>query len=168
MASITSTPRNISFENAQQLVGELEPNGLATLSIDKSSSSPKSMKVALEAVAKGESNSDTASTASEEDYDNLKHDPLAVVAGGKGGGFDGKASETSPVIAEKVYQDIKAPNGKKSTRPAAQRMQSIPITLKKSEIKGKYFLVADEKELKGILKMGAARVRLHGHCCGRN
>lgn len=164
MAHVTGTP-HLSFDNAPRLVGQLESNGLATLEVDtsalssKSTKPPRSMKAALDAVAKVDY-SDTTSTASEEDYDNLKLDPLTVVAGGKGGGFDGRGSEMSPVIDEKVYQELTTAPQSQESRPRAHRMQSISITLKKSGQKGKYFLLADEKELKGILTMGAARV-----CC---
>lgn len=172
MAEVSSggRHRSSSFSKAQHLVGQLDQDGLATLEIDASvrnaagngglpGDPPRSMKAALDTVVKG-SDSDTASTASEEDYDKMKPDPQTVVLGGKGGGFTEDGIEDSPVVKEKFYEAINTtPKAVKAKRPGLPaRLHSIPITLKKSDQKGKYYLIADNNELKNILKMGADRV----------
>jgi sterol O-acyltransferase len=112
--------RSSSLDKAPQLVGQLDSDGIANLHEDTTYISPtnpgapRSLKAALEAVAgSGRSTnwSDTASeTASEEDYDAMKHDPSAVVVGGKGGGFVAKAHESTTQDTGKTYEGVKSPS----------------------------------------------------------
>ena len=170
LSSANTTPsvkRSSSLDNAPQLVGQLNSDGIASLEADSTytlpsrSNPPRSLKLALDAaVESGRSSStDTASeTASEEDYDALKHDPMAVVVGGKGGGFeadsDGKISPQSS--SEKAYEELKVPKSK--VRPGPTRLKSIPVTLNKLKEKGRYILTADDDALREILRMGIERV----------
>ena len=111
--------------------------------------------------------SDTASeTASEEDYDAMKHDPSAVVAGGKGGGFTHGAKTPD---TDKTYEEL-AVTSLKPPRPGPPRLKSIPVTLNKLKEHGRYVLTADDDALREILKLGIERVRLlllfteYGNC----
>lgn len=161
--------RSSSLDKAPQLVGQLDSDGIANLHEDTTYISPtnpgapRSLKAALEAVAgSGRSTnwSDTASeTASEEDYDAMKHDPSAVVVGGKGGGFVAKAHESTTQDTGKTYEGVKSPSSK--SRPAPMRLKSIPVTLNKLKEHGRYVLTADDDALSGILKLGIERVWNH-------
>jgi len=116
---------------------------------------PRSLKAALDAVTNlRRSGSDTSSEASEEDYDNLKHDSLAVVKGGRGGGYIAE-KESTPVAMgnEKLYEGLKAPS--KKSRPKPSRL----FTLDKLKENGRYILTADDEAIREILKLGLERVR---------
>ncbi|KAG0652365.1 putative phospholipase [Hyphodiscus hymeniophilus] len=146
-----------SLDKASQLVGKLNSDGIANLHEDTTyvpptnPRAPRSLKAALEAVTdsgRSTNGSDTASeTASEEDYDAMKHEPSAVVAGGRGGGFSHgpKTAET-----QTSYEELK-PSSKKS-RPGAPRLKSISVTLNKLKENGRYVLTADDNALREILK----------------
>jgi sterol O-acyltransferase len=119
-----STSRSSSVKDTQQLVGQLSSDGTVDMKEDITySSPPRSLKVALEAAACSRRGSSDASseTASEEDYDALEHDPMAVVRGGRGGGFVG-ADE--PTTNGKAFGKIKA---KPSVRPGAPRLRSVYV-----------------------------------------
>lgn len=158
--------RSSSLDKAPQLVGQLNSDGIANLEEDTtyvsptSAGAPRSLKAALESVAdsRGSTNGfDTASeTASEEDYDALKHDPSAVVAGGKGGGFVAEAHGAKTIDSGKTYEGLKTPSSK--SRPGPARLKSIPVTLNKLKEHGRYVLTADDDALREILKVGIERV----------
>jgi sterol O-acyltransferase len=81
---------------------------------------------------------------------------MAVVAGGKGGGFEGATS--GPAVetnGSKAYQSLKVPS---NSRPGPPRLKSIPVTLNKLKEKGRYILTADDDALREILKTGIERV----------
>jgi sterol O-acyltransferase len=116
---------------------------------------------------RGNSSGDTGSETSEEDYDNLKHDPATVVGGGKGGGYGAEAEKKHVTIGlngngnsngngsgYKTYEALKVP----SSRPGAPRLKSIPVTLNKLKEEGRYILTADDEALKEILRSGLERV----------
>jgi len=173
MARLTTTiepptiiNRSSSLEKAPQLVGQLTEDGIANLREDTTyklptgDAPPRSLKAALEAVTDSRSStngSDTASeTASEEDYDAMRHDPSAVVVGGKGGGFVAETHGARTPDVGKTYEGVKAPSSK--SRPAPIRLKSIPITLNKLTENGRYVLTADDDALREILKLGIERV----------
>jgi sterol O-acyltransferase len=159
------TSRSSSLDRVPQLVGQLNSDGIANLEADKNyvprsrTEPPRSLKTALNAVADSRSGSslNSGSEISEEDYDALKHDPMTVVRGGKGGGFGGESNgKTTPEVdGEKTYQDIK-PSSK--SRPHPTRLKSIPVTLNKLKEKGRYVLTADDEDLREILRIGLERV----------
>jgi sterol O-acyltransferase len=157
--------RSSSIDKVPHLVGHLGSDGVASLEEDHSQTSisisnpPRSLKAALDAAGQslgGSSAGDTMSETSEEDYDHLKHDPDAVIAGGKGGGFVREEARTPDVQSNgiKSYEEIKAP----SKRPGPTRLKSIPVTLNKLKEKGRYILTADDAALREILKTGMERV----------
>ena len=156
--------RSSSLEKAPQLVRQLSSDGIVNLHADTKSEysmnngAPRSLKAALEAVtdsSRSSIGSDTASeTASEEDYDALKHDPSAVVAGGKGGGY---TQGTGTLETAKTYDELKAPSDKK-LRPGTPRLKSIEVTLNKLTENGRYILRAEDEALKELLKVGIVRV----------
>jgi sterol O-acyltransferase len=157
------------MDKAPQLVGQLNSDGIANLREDTtyitptSPAPPRSLKAALEAVAVPRRNtncSDTASeTASEEDYDAMKHDPSAVVPGGKGGGFVAEKDEEKTTILDKTYEELKRSPSR--SRHGAPRLKSISVTLNKLEgEQGRYVLIADDDALREILKVGIERVRI--------
>jgi sterol O-acyltransferase len=169
--AITTVPpginnQSLSLDKAPQLVGQLNSDGIANLQEDTAYTSPttiaapRSLKAALEAVTdsrRSTNGSDTASeTASEEDYDALKHDPSAVVVGGKGGGFVAETSGAKTPDTGKTYEGVKPPSSK--SRPGPTRLKSIPVTLNKLKEHGRYVLTADDDALKEILKLGIERV----------
>jgi sterol O-acyltransferase len=138
-------PSNVSLDQAPQLSGQLNADGIARLEVDSSYSAPRapnpprSLKAALEAVTDaGRNDSDATSTASEEDYDALKHDPMAVVNGARGGGFI--------EARESVKVELNTPFPK--SRPGPGRLQNIPATLNKSKEHGRYILTADDHALR--------------------
>lgn len=168
--SLQHSDSTSSFEEAPRLIGKLDATGIASLETDntvangRSPGSPsRSLKAALDAtvLANGKSGESTPDSTSEEDYDKLQHDPLTVVMGGKGGGFgidrDGGASHST--LNEGLDSGQHTSKRSQSTPP---HLTSIPITLKKADQKGQYYLIADDTELKEILKMGVERV------CGIN
>lgn len=157
--------RSSSLDKAPQLVGQLNADGIASLQEDTTyvspttPNAPRSLKAALDAVTdsrRSTSVSDTASeTASEEDYDALKHDPSAVVVGGKGGGFVAETHGAKTPDTGKTYEGLKASSSK--SRPGPPRLKSIPVTLNKLKEKGRYVLTADDDALREILKVGIER-----------
>jgi len=161
--------RSSSLDSAPQLIGQLNQDGIASLEENNTHSAPtlhsppRSLKAALEAVASSRGGSiDTASeTASEEDYDALKHDPTAFVRGGKGGGFlaDSNGVQTpDAAINGRQHKDAKIPSSK--SHPGSTRLKNIPVTLNKLKEPGRYVLTADDSSaLSEILKMGMERVR---------
>jgi sterol O-acyltransferase len=160
------TNSSSSLDRVPQLVGQLNSDGLANLiagndnAASKRPNPPRAMKAALDAVADSRSGSSLSSgseSASEEDYDALKHDPMAVITGGKGGGFVAEPSgkNTPELSIDKTYQDIKPAL---EARPGPTRLKSIPVTLNKLKEKGKYVLTADDEDLREILRIGLERV----------
>jgi hypothetical protein len=157
-----------SLEEAPRLVGKLDATGIASLEADETFANgrspegpPRSLKVALDAAAlvNGRSGETTPDSTSEEDYDKLQHDPLTVVVGGKGGGFSGdRGGGASPTGLNKGLGAGRHTSRRSQSTPP--HLTSIPITLKKADQKGQYYLIADDIELKEILKMGFERV-----CC---
>ncbi|KUJ15743.1 MBOAT-domain-containing protein [Mollisia scopiformis] len=160
--------RTSSIDKVPQLVGQLNADGIASLEADPAyakpsrSNPPRSLKTALDAATDSRRNSsgDTTSETSEEDYDNLKHDPAAVVGGGKGGGYEEEVvrTQSTPELdgngnGHKSYEALKVPH----TRPGAPRLKSIPVTLNKLKEKGRYILTADDEALRDILKSGIER-----------
>jgi sterol O-acyltransferase len=117
------------------------------------------LKTALDAVAdsrRDSSASTTSESASEEDYDAFRHDPMAIVAGGKGGGFEATTNgKTSYANGSKTYELLKVPS---NSRPSSIRLKSIPVTLNKLKEKGRYILTADDEALREILRTGIERV----------
>jgi len=164
MASTSLLPLgpDSSRDKTPRLVGKLDASGIAGFEADETASNghspkapPRSLKVALDAAALANSHSGatTPGSTSEEDYDKLQHDPLTVVAGGKGGGFSHDQHDVTSYIE---------PNQEPETgihKSIRSRSTSIPVTLKKADQKGQYYLIADDAELKEILKMGYERVR---------
>lgn len=167
--------RTSTIDNIPQLVGQLNSDGIASLEVDplyqpfSRSNPPRSLKIALDAAAtdsRRNSSGDTQSETSEEDYDNLKHDPAAVVGGGKGGGYEEtQASHITPELNGNGYSSSNG-NGFKSyealktdthKRPGTQRLKSIPVTLNRLKEKGRYILTADDEALREILKSGLER-----------
>ncbi|KAK2625274.1 hypothetical protein QTJ16_005643 [Diplocarpon rosae] len=159
-----SLSRSSSSEGAPQLVGQLGSNGVASLSIDSSysppslSDLPQSTKPSLNATNKRDSSGPMKSDSSEEDYDALKHEPSAVVVGGKGGGFNEneKPLEEPDTVShgKSTYEDLKP---RTKTGQFATRLKTIPVTLNKLKEKGRYILTADEQALREILKSGIER-----------
>ena len=115
------------------------------------------MKAALDgALDEKDGSVDTMSETSEEDYDALRHDPGAVVTGGKGGGFVAETDNKTPDASGKIlYEKIKVESNSMSG-PA--RLKSIPVTLNKLKEKGRYILTADDEALRDILRVGIERV----------
>jgi sterol O-acyltransferase len=161
----TTASRSSSIDKVPQLVGQLNSEGIASLEADptyiqpRRSNPPRSLKTAFDAVAdsrRDSSASTTSESASEEDYDAFRHDPMAVVAGGKGGGFEGVANGKTPVVnGNKKYESLKVPS---NLRPGPTRLKSIPVTLNKLKEKGRYILTADDDALREILRTGIERV----------
>lgn len=150
-----------------RITGKLDANGIASFEVDEFASQgnssgitpPRSLKAALDGVkdARRNSGGTTPDSASEEDYDTLEHDPLTVIAGGKGGGFshDGhvKGGREGPTAED--GSDLQM---LRRSKPDPPKLKSIPITLKKADQKGQYYLIAEDVELREILKRTVERV----------
>lgn len=163
MSSLVRTPH---------ITGKLDANGIASFEVDKFASHgqssgtapPRSLKTALDGAkdARRNSGGNTPDSASEEDYDTLEHDPLAVIVGGKGGGFDRnshlKDSRDGPNAED--GSDLQT---SRRSKPIPPKLKSIPITLKKADQKGQYYLIAEDVELREILKRTVEKVgRVNG------
>lgn len=158
MSSPVRTPR---------ITGKLDANGIASFEVDEFASHgqssgivpPRSLKAALDGAKNARRNSggNTPDSASEEDYDTLEHDPLTVIAGGKGGGFGhdghGKGGREGPNAEDE--SDLQT---SRRSKPIPPKLKSIPITLKKADQKGQYYLIAEDVELREILKRTVERV----------
>jgi hypothetical protein len=156
-----------SLDKTPRLVGKLDARGIASLEADEMASNghspearPRSLKVALDAaaLANGHSGVTTPDSTSEEDYDKLQHDPLTVVAGGKGGGFSHDQHDGTSYIEPNQEPETGLHKSRRSLS-TPPNLTSIPVTLKKADQKGQYYLIADDAELKEILKIGFERVR---------
>lgn len=156
-----------SLGRTPRLVGKLDASGIASFEAVETASNghspgapPRSLKVALDAaaLANGHSGATTPDSTSEEDYDKLQHDPLTVVAGGKGGGFS-HDQQNGASHTESSREPKTGLHKSRRSRSTPPNLTSIPITLKKADQKGQYYLIADDAELKEILKMGIERVR---------
>jgi len=157
-----------SIDIAPQLVGKLCEDGTAQLEQDtiytkgNSSRHSQSLKDVLEGSTHSSQNgSDNGSeSTSEEDYDSLKHDPLTVVSGGRGGGYENVDELNKP----KSYEEIRTSSGSPSS---PTRRKSIPIKLNKLEEDGRYMLTADDAALTEILKTGLEREKNTGSAKSR-
>jgi sterol O-acyltransferase len=155
-------------DQTARLVGALNPNGTASFVVDDitttsqlPNSTPRSLKAALDAAAGARRNSGatTPDSVSEEDYDTLRHDPLTVVVGGKGAGFDGHGTLDAASGQTGALEKPNSPlQSVKKHRPILPALKSIPITLQKAEKKGQYYLITEDAQLKEILKLGLERV----------
>lgn len=138
-------------EHASQPVSHLDSEWVVN---NLSTEPPRSLKAAFDAAAQnGSGVSSGTESASEEDYDVLKQDPLALIQDGRGNVSRGISTEIKPSPLR--AQDIKTTT---RIRPGPLRVKSIPITLSKLNEKGKYILTADDKDLKEILRLGLERV----------
>ena len=149
-----------------ELVGHLNSAGISRPEIDPAYvpegplEPPESLKTAPydSSVSRGMSIDTTSESTSEEDYDALQQDPMAVVKRGKERGFvanlDGADAKTSS--AEKIYETLNASPPKSRSGP--KRLRGIPITLNKLQEKGGYVLTADDDALREVLKSGLERV----------
>ncbi|KAL2071365.1 hypothetical protein VTL71DRAFT_12600 [Oculimacula yallundae] len=151
-----------NLDKMPQLVGQLNSDGIASLSADPNylhptRSPPRSLKAALDATnSRRDSSGYTTSESSEEDYDALKHEPSAVIVGSQGGGFEKEEVEKSGLgtNGNRTYEEIKT---KVKSRPTPMRLKSIPVTLNKLNEEGRYILTADDKALREILRVRIER-----------
>jgi hypothetical protein len=158
MPSPVGTPR---------ITGKLDANGIASFEVDEFASHgqssgtapPQSLKAALDGArdARRNGGGNTPDSASEEDYDTLEPDPLAVIVGGKGGGFhrDGRIKDSREGPNAEDGSDLQT---SRRSKPIPPKLKSIPITLKKADQKGRYYLIAEDAELREILKGTVERV----------
>lgn len=118
---------------------------------------PQSLKIALQEAAHHTRGTGESTPDSEEDYDKLRVDPLTIIRGGKGGGFDsGVPTADSDDEVVKVFEQLKtAPSSGVSRRPTNLKLKSIPLPGKKGQ---NYYVIADDAELKEILKTVIERV----------
>lgn len=158
----TSHSSQTDFEEAPRLKGHLNSNGISRLEIDTSESSRaglNSLRTAIQVSANSSSGeSETASSPSDqgdiEDYDTLRtmaHNSNRA----EKRSYDG--DETLEKVNNPRHSELK----KGVTKPAFKKMKSIPVILKKSDQEGKYFLRADDAEIRKLLKMGIERVQEH-------
>lgn len=152
----------MSLDKAPQIKGQLGPGGFTSLEIDDGNSnhqhtndSPRHSTATPDSHS-ASADSDSISTASEEDYDKIRHDPQVMVSGGRGGGFEG-SNEEGPKIHEKLYANITA-SASDPKLPGHLRLKSVPVTLTMSDEKGKYTLTADDEQLRSMLNLTAERV----------
>jgi sterol O-acyltransferase len=95
----------------------------------------------------------------EEDYDNLRPDPNAMIEGSSGAGLkvntavNGHANGNVPHASstEQVIEGIK-PTSTPARIPLGDRKRSIQITLERTNKKGKYILTADDPEYREIMR----------------
>jgi hypothetical protein len=157
--------RALSLDEAPQLVGKI---GIARFEVNENESaikgqsnrsSPRSLKAALDTAAQNRRSGgqSTPDSTSEEDYDKLQHDPLTVIAGDEGGGYG--HIQHSGAYRSGINQELETeqPTSKRDQQMSSE-LKSIPITLKKADQNGQYYLVAHDLELGEILKIGVERV----------
>jgi sterol O-acyltransferase len=148
-----------SFDSISRLVGELSSDGTASLRKEDSDFANGSHRAVLARALSDRPPSVASSTTntSEEDYDVQKTDPAALVAGSKGGGLEvqGSISPGRLPRQDSRFEDLKPPSS--DTGPGFRRRKSIPVTLEKTDKKGRYILTADDTELRQILRQGIER-----------
>ena len=146
---------------ASFLVGELDQDGFAHL--ERVAKDLLSASIARPDMGRSQDSSNStrsvdSSMMGEEDYDKLSIDPQTVVEGSSGGGL--KAEPTLQPLhsthshPSRTRQDDIA---KPSSSSLSERRKSIPIKLKKTDIKGKYMLSTDEPEIREILRRSIQR-----------
>ncbi|KAJ9649030.1 Sterol O-acyltransferase 2 (Sterol-ester synthase 2) [Coniosporium apollinis] len=105
-----------------------------------------------------------SSISDEEDYDELKPDPSAIVEGSKGAGVEneeamlaGKANTSVSSERSPSYEAVRAPsrNGK-SEELLRSRRKSVQVIVEKTN-KGRYVLTADDPEIREVLRQGIQR-----------
>ncbi|KAI9836851.1 MAG: hypothetical protein M1819_001016 [Sarea resinae] len=170
-----------SFDGASSLVGTFTTDGTAALTPgsldgqqDKDHSVPANphttFAVPVRRVddlrSKYNTSSQSISSSSEEDYDTLQPDPSAMIAGSKGGGAE--ASEGGSDLRRNSWSpgEVKDEQPKSSldssskaassetSRPPLERQRSVKVKLEKTDRKGRYILVADDRELREVLREG--------------
>ncbi|KAK7712078.1 Sterol O-acyltransferase 2 (Sterol-ester synthase 2) [Botryosphaeria dothidea] len=108
-------------------------------------------------------NSNSSTMSDNEDYDDVRFDASAVIAGSEGGGLstpgliapgsnNGSISGGSSP-AERSYDDVRAPVDTEPSSPHGRR-KSIQVHLERTAKKGRYVLTADDPEIRRILKHG--------------
>jgi sterol O-acyltransferase len=148
-----------SIEDASRLVGELSPDGIASLRKEELPAAPNgSHRAILGRALSDRPPSISSSTTSDEDYDIQRADPATLVEGSKGGGLEveGAILPGRSSREDSRFEAIKPPFVD-TDRPTFRRRKSIPVTLEKTDKKGRYILTADEPELRKILKQGIER-----------
>jgi len=126
------------------------------------------LNVALNAAAKPKDSygDNTSETANEEDYDILQVDPYTVVPGAHGGGLQPESfGEDSKRKAD--IQRLKQLDSWEE-EPRKNRPSSLPTKLPKRDEKGKYVMVADDAELKEIVKLDVEIVRTNCSLLGKD
>jgi sterol O-acyltransferase len=105
-------------------------------------------------------------TNSQENYDDLKIDPSTVVQGSRGGGLQAEPTLGSPrrsrvALANLATVDVswtpKSASDLDSPIPRHVRRKSIPITLQKTDTRGRYLLSADDPEIREVIRRGLQR-----------
>ncbi len=148
-----------SLDNASRLVGELSSDGTASLRKEDSNVLNGSHRATLgRALSDSPPSVASSTTTSDEDYDAQRADPAALVEGSRGGGLEveGKISPGRVSRQNSRFEAIKPPS-LDAPRPAFRRRKSIPVTLEKTDKRGRYILTADEPELRQILREGIER-----------
>lgn len=130
-----------------------------------SSPRPAPLPKAVSDLKAADLSEDSSSGSDVEDYDKLKLDLTAVVAGSKGGGMD---TEHALRVEEKDdfgIEGIRTPEGPKlvvaalpeATSPTSRRRKSIQVILEKTDKRGRYILTADDPDIREILRNGIER-----------
>ena len=170
-ATARATSGAASNDNAN-LLGRLDPDSLA-YSGSKSNGDAFEFRDGKEpALQQAANTADTAAqpvAPKEDDYDDINVDPSTVLLGSKGGGLQSEATLESPRrirlgLNTSFHVDISTttntgilPSKAPLSSPHRLRRKSIPVTLQKTDTRGRYLLNADDPEIREILSRGLQR-----------
>ncbi|KAI9848438.1 MAG: acyl-CoA/sterol acyltransferase [Sclerophora amabilis] len=173
--SAPASPVKVSVDDdAARLYLQLNSNSLVSLEADSAAPGRPSKGVDSSDRAmseerpfkdtSGSSRSDSGAGSdetSEEDYDALRADPLYMISGSKGGGYDRedvlsdiRKEKSSPALfreGETESETIGLGQGTDDTFKTKRR-KSIPIRLERTGHKGQYLLRADDPEIREIVR----------------
>jgi sterol O-acyltransferase len=139
-----------------QLVVEQTEDPSASGMISAVSTPDPSRLSVYERAAQDDWSADPSSVSDNEDYDELRLDPSAVMDGSTGAGAELSLQHRDSAIV--MDEDTPRKNGKRQDGDTnGARRQSIQVIFEKTNKKGRYILTADDPELREILKAGLQR-----------
>ena len=164
----SSTVSEASLVDKARLLGQLDLASLAD-SGAQSSRLQENDEAGLQQAANIADIAVQLITSEEDDYDNIKVDPSTVLLGSRGGGLQTEATLESPrrsCLGLSTLSDVDVSTATSNKRLSLKadvslsnrsRRRSIPVTLQRTDTRGRYLLSADDPEIREILSRGLQR-----------